>query len=123
MARSTYPQNPHCSSWGFDSDRSDYPNVDDNNPETTEDADNFALQGSYGIGDQIFSLNADILDLDLSSLLTARVEGLSINYDPEAADGQEILGVEISELTFTPFDWKSAISGVQQSTDKPPPAR
>ncbi len=96
----------------------DYPNEDDNNPDTTEDADNFALQGSYGIGDKTFSLDADIWDLGVSNVLAARLEGFSINYDPNASDGQEIIGVaEIPNVSFKPFDWNFPVAGVSTTVN------
>src|SRR3972149_3974496 len=65
------------------------------------DADDLALTGTYNFNTDAFSLNADEVDLAIPGFITAEAEGVSINYDPNAAPGQELVGIEnLSVMIF-----------------------
>ena len=81
--------------------------IDIENTLETGDMDEYALHGTYGIKSKSFELNADMWILRLSNLLEAKIPGFSLNYDPSAPTGQELIAVKKQPIVnIIPLDNK-----------------
>ena len=72
------------------------------------DQDSEAISGSYNVATGRFSLGADQVALNIPGVLTATVTGLTVAYDPEGADSQELLVVASAAITAS-FDYQDKV--------------